>query len=96
VFGAAIHGESEANTTGINLFFRPDSFAHMYLAVNPFNESFRRCKVAMAISNKTRDVSCTKSLHLLNAFSDLVGMGVIRENYEETLTPILDLLIQYK
>ncbi|MEY9380481.1 hypothetical protein [Rhizobium leguminosarum] len=68
----------------------------MYLAIKPFDESFARCKVAIGLSNGSRDASCRKSLHLLNAFSDLVGMGAIRDDDKKTLNRILDHMIRYK
>lgn len=91
-----IQSEAHANLIGNTLYSRPDSFARMYLAINPFDESFARCKVAIGLSNGSRDASCKKTLRLLNAFSDLVGMGVIRDDDKETLNRVLDHMIRYK
>ncbi|MBY5792830.1 hypothetical protein [Rhizobium leguminosarum] len=94
-FCAISQGKIEANLTGISLFTRPDSFASMFLRVNAFDESFNRCRVAMGLASAIGDVSCRKSLRLINEFSDLVGMGVIRDD-EKTLKRVLDFLIQYR
>ncbi|MBB2791697.1 UNVERIFIED_ORG: hypothetical protein GGD58_000541 [Rhizobium pisi] len=95
-FCAIMHGESAANIRGISLFSRPDSFARMYLAMNPFDESFSRCHGAMGLSSAMQNVSCRRSRHLLNVFSELVGMGVIGEYDDKTLKLVLDELMRNK
>ncbi|MBY5336453.1 hypothetical protein HFO99_21430 [Rhizobium leguminosarum] len=95
-FCAISQGKIEANLTGISLFARPDSFASMYLRINAFDESFTRCRIAMDVASAIGDASCRRSLRLINEFSDLVGMGVIRDDDEKTLKRVLDFLIQYR